>query len=578
MVSPEILARAKEWLSPEYDKETREAVMFMLEKDEHELLEAFHKSLEFGTGGLRGIMGVGPNRMNVYTVAMATQGLCNYLQAQFPHELERRVAIAHDSRHNSQMFAEVASKVFSANGIRVYLFDDLRPTPELSFAIRTLRCHCGVVLTASHNPKEYNGYKVYWSDGAQLPPKHASEVAAKMEELDIFEGPKTMDFNEALDKRIVEWIGRETDEAFLDEVMAMVNDYDTVKAAADSFHMVYTPFHGTGRVLIPEALRRLGIKHLHCEPRQMIKDGNFSTVVSPNPENPEGFYLSVDLANEVGADFILGSDPDADRVGLMIRDHDGKFIPLTGNQTGVLLFDYLIGALKRTGKMPANPVGLKTIVTTSMFNAVAEKNGIAHFDTFTGFKFIAEKKNALEGSGEGKVIFAFEESYGYMFGDYVRDKDAVTAAVLMAEMASYYSLKGIKLIDALESLYEKYGAYAEKTCNLVMPGLDGQKKMAQLMVNLRENAPKAIAGVEVVKTRDYLPGEEKDVKTGEVTKMELSESNVLSFILADGTVILVRPSGTEPKVKVYILAHGENLEATRAQVAEYVKWANSLAE
>ncbi|MBQ4428118.1 MAG: phospho-sugar mutase [Oscillospiraceae bacterium] len=568
----------EQWLASPHITAEERAELEAIKNDPKEIESRFQSYLAFGTAGLRGTMGAGTYKMNVHVIRHATQAFAEVVLAEGPEAAKKGVAICYDCRNNGDIFAREAACVMAANGIHVYLFDDMRPTPELSYAVRHYGCQAGINVTASHNPKEYNGYKVYWSDGAQLPPKHASEVAAKMEELDIFEGPKTMDFNEALDKRIVEWIGRETDEAFLDEVMAMVNDYDTVKAAADSFHMVYTPFHGTGRVLIPEALRRLGIKHLHCEPRQMIKDGNFSTVVSPNPENPEGFYLSVDLANEVGADFILGSDPDADRVGLMIRDHDGKFIPLTGNQTGVLLFDYLIGALKRTGKMPANPVGLKTIVTTSMFNAVAEKNGIAHFDTFTGFKFIAEKKNALEGSGEGKVIFAFEESYGYMFGDYVRDKDAVTAAVLMAEMASYYSLKGIKLIDALESLYEKYGAYAEKTCNLVMPGLDGQKKMAQLMVNLRENAPKAIAGVEVVKTRDYLPGEEKDVKTGEVTKMELSESNVLSFILADGTVILVRPSGTEPKVKVYILAHGENLEATRAQVAEYVKWANSLAE
>lgn len=566
------------WLTSPHITAEERAELEAIKNDPKEIESRFQSYLAFGTAGLRGTMGAGTYKMNVHVIRHATQAFAEVVLAEGPEAAKKGVAICYDCRNNGDVFAREAACVMAANGIHVRLFDDMRPTPELSYAVRHYGCQAGINVTASHNPKEYNGYKVYWSDGAQLPPKHAAEVAAKMEELDIFEGPKTMDFNEALDKRIIEWMGRETDEAFLDEVMAMVNDYDTVKAAADNFHMVYTPFHGTGRVLIPEALRRLGIKHLHCEPRQMIKDGNFSTVVSPNPENPEGFYLSVDLANEVGADFILGSDPDADRVGLMIRDHDGKFIPLTGNQTGVLLFDYLIGALKRTGKMPANPVGLKTIVTTSMFNAVAEKNGIAHFDTFTGFKFIAEKKNALEGSGEGKVIFAFEESYGYMFGDYVRDKDAVTAAVLMAEMASYYSLKGIKLIDALEACYEKYGAYAEKTINLVMPGLDGQKKMAQLMVSLRENAPKAIAGVEVVKTRDYLPGEEKDVKTGEVVKMELCDSNVLSFILADGTVILVRPSGTEPKVKVYILAHGENLEATRAQVAEYVKWANSLAE
>ena len=568
----------EKWLTSPCTSEEEKTELRAIRGDAKEIESRFQSLLSFGTAGLRGTMGAGTYRMNVHVIRHATQAFAEVVAAEGEEAKKAGVAICYDCRNNGDVFAREAASVMAANGINVRLFDDMRPTPELSFAVREYHCTAGINVTASHNPKEYNGYKVYWSDGAQLPPKHAAEVAAKMEELDIFTAPKTMDFEEAKKAGLITMMGAETDERFLSEVMAMVNDYESVAKAADTFKMVYTPFHGTGRILIPEALHRLGVKHLYCEPKQMVKDGNFSTVVSPNPENPEGFYLSVDLANEVGADFILGSDPDADRVGLMIRDHDGKFIPLTGNQTGVLLFDYLIGALRRAGKMPEKPVGIKTIVTTSMFNAVAEKNGIAHYDTFTGFKFIAEKKNALEGSGEGSVIFAYEESYGYMFGDYVRDKDAVTAAVLMAEMAAYYHLNGIKLIDALDACYEKYGAYAEKTINLVMPGLDGQKKMKKLMVDLRENTPKAIAGVAVKTLRDYLPGTETDLVTGEVTKMELSESNVLSFILADGTVILVRPSGTEPKVKVYILAHGENLEATRAQVPEYVKWANSLAE
>ena len=568
----------EKWLTSPCTSEEEKAELRAIRGDAKEIESRFQSLLSFGTAGLRGTMGAGTYRMNVHVIRHATQAFAEVVAAEGEEAKKAGVAICYDCRNNGDVFAREAASVMAANGINVRLFDDMRPTPELSFAVREYHCTAGINVTASHNPKEYNGYKVYWSDGAQLPPKHAAEVAAKMEELDIFTAPKTMDFEEAKKAGLITMMGAETDERFLSEVMAMVNDYDSVARAADTFKMVYTPFHGTGRILIPEALHRLGVKHLYCEPKQMVKDGNFSTVVSPNPENPEGFYLSVDLANEVGADFILGSDPDADRVGLMVRDHDGKFIPLTGNQTGVLLFDYLIGALRRAGKMPEKPVGIKTIVTTSMFNAVAEKNGIAHYDTFTGFKFIAEKKNALEGSGEGSVIFAYEESYGYMFGDYVRDKDAVTAAVLMAEMAAYYHLNGIKLIDVLDACYEKYGAYAEKTINLVMPGLDGQKKMKKLMVDLRENTPKAIAGVAVKTLRDYLPGTETDLETGAVTKMELSESNVLSFILADGTVILVRPSGTEPKVKVYILAHGENLEATRAQVPEYVKWANSLAE
>ena len=503
----------EKWLASPCTTEEEKAELRAIRGDEKEIESRFQSLLSFGTAGLRGTMGAGTYRMNVHVIRHATQAFAEVVAAEGEEAKKAGVAICYDCRNNGDVFAREAASVMAANGINVRLFDDMRPTPELSFAVREYHCTAGINVTASHNPKEYNGYKVYWSDGAQLPPKHAAEVAAKMEELDIFTAPKTMDFEEAKKAGLITMMGAETDERFLSEVMAMVNDYDSVARAADTFKMVYTPFHGTGRVLIPEALHRLGVKHLYCEPKQMVKDGNFSTVVSPNPENPEGFYLSVDLANEVGADFILGSDPDADRVGLMIRDHDGKFIPLTGNQTGVLLFDYLIGALRRAGKMPEKPVGIKTIVTTSMFNAVAEKNGIAHYDTFTGFKFIAEKKNALEGSGEGSVIFAYEESYGYMFGDYVRDKDAVTAAVLMAEMAAYYHLNGIKLIDALDACYEKYGAYAEKTINLVMPGLDGQKKMKKLMVDLRENTPKAIAGVAVKTLRDYLPGAETDLET-----------------------------------------------------------------
>ena len=333
-------------------------------------------------------------------------------------------------------------------------------------------------------------------------------------------------------------------------VTAMINDKETVAKVADTFKLVYTPFHGCGYKLVPEALRTLGIKHLICEPKQMVIDGDVPTVVSPNPENPEGFYLAIDLARENDVDFILGTDPDSDRVGIMIRDHSGEYRPVTGNQTGVLLLDYLIGAMRRSGKMPEEPVALKTIVTTEMARKVAESNGVTCYDTFTGFKFMAEKKNALEAAGEGKVIFSYEESYGYMLGDYVRDKDAVTASMLLTEMAAWYAAQGMTLFDALEKLYEKYGHYAEKTYNLVMPGLDGLKDMAQLMKNLRENPPAEISGVKVVTRKDYTDGSVVDCATGAKSAMELSGSNVLRFELADGTTILVRPSGTEPKIKV----------------------------
>ena len=373
-------------------------------------------------------------------------------------------------------------------------------------------------------------------------------------------------------------MGQETDEAFLSHVMAQVNDRAAVEKVADTFKMVYTPFHGTGYQLIPEALRRLGMKHVICVPEQMVIDGNFPTVVSPNPENPEGFYLAIDLARENDVDFILGTDPDSDRVGIMIRDHSGEYRPVTGNQTGVLLLDYLIGAMRRSGKMPEKPVALKTIVTTEMARKVAEVNGLDCYDTFTGFKFLAQKKDQLEESGQGKVIFSYEESYGYMLGDYVRDKDAVTASLMLTEMAAWYAGQGMTLYDALQALFAKYGHYGEKTLNLVMPGLDGLKKMAALMDALRQQPPADIGGTQVVCRKDYQDGSVVDVKTGEKTTMELSGSNVLRFELADGTTILVRPSGTEPKIKVYILTIGKDETERDENLAKYSQWVATLTK
>ena len=464
----------------------------------------------------------------------------------------------------------------AANGIPVRLFDALRPTPELSFAIREYGCTAGINITASHNPKEYNGYKVYWSDGAQLPPRHADQVAKKMRELDVFDSVRTMDYDQALAVGLITLMGGETDEKFLANVMEQVNDKAAVDAVADTFKMVYTPFHGTGYKLIPEALRRLGMKHVICVPQQMVIDGNFPTVASPNPENPEGFALAVELAKENGADFILGSDPDADRVGIMVNTGNGEFKVLTGNQTGVLLLDYLIGAKKRTGKMPVDPVALKTIVTTEMARKVAEVNGLKCYDTFTGFKFLAEKKDQLESSGQGNVIFSYEESYGYMLGSFVRDKDAVTAAVALTEMAAWYAGQGKTLYDAMLGLYEKYGYYGERTMNLVMPGLDGLRKMADLMAGLRANPPREVGGTAVTQWKDYQDGSVVNVQTGAKSAMELSGSNVLRYELADGTSVIVRPSGTEPKVKVYILAQGRDQVDCADKVARYVAWAESL--
>ena len=566
------------WLNSPALSAQEKAELESIRSDEKEKESRFFDQLSFGTAGLRGIMGVGLYRMNVHVIRHATQAFAQVILEEGAQAAQRGVAICFDCRNNSQTFAREAAQVMAANGIPVRLFQALRPTPELSFAVREYGCIAGINITASHNPKEYNGYKVYWEDGAQLPPKHADQVAKKMKELDVFTGVKTMPYDQAVAQGKITIMGQETDEAFLSHVMAQVNDRAAVEKVADTFKMVYTPFHGTGYKLIPEALRRLGMKHVICVPEQMVIDGNFPTVVSPNPENPEGFYLAVDIAKREGADFILGSDPDADRVGIMVNTGNGEFKVISGNQTGVLLLDYLIGAMKRSGKLPEKPVALKTIVTTEMARKVAEVNGLACYDTFTGFKFLAQKKDQLEESGQGKVIFSYEESYGYMLGDYVRDKDAVTASLMLTEMAAWYAGQGMTLYDALQALFAKYGHYGEKTLNLVMPGLDGLKKMAALMDALRQQPPADIGGTQVVCRKDYQDGSVVDVKTGEKTTMELSGSNVLRFELADGTSVLVRPSGTEPKVKVYVLTRGDDQAQCDERVARYAAWAESLKQ
>ena len=566
------------WLNSPALSAQEKAELESIRDDEKEKESRFFDQLSFGTAGLRGIMGVGLYRMNVHVIRHATQAFAQVILEEGAQAAQRGVAICFDCRNNSQTFAREAAQVMAANGIPVRLFESLRPTPELSFAVREYGCIAGINITASHNPKEYNGYKVYWEDGAQLPPKHADQVAKKMKELDVFTGVKTMPYDQAVAQGKITIMGQETDEAFLSHVMAQVNDRAAVEKVADTFKMVYTPFHGTGYKLIPEALRRLGMKHVICVPEQMVIDGNFPTVVSPNPENPEGFYLAVDIAKREGADFILGSDPDADRVGIMVNTGNGEFKVISGNQTGVLLLDYLIGAMKRSGKLPEKPVALKTIVTTEMARKVAEVNGLACYDTFTGFKFLAQKKDQLEESGQGKVIFSYEESYGYMLGDYVRDKDAVTASLMLTEMAAWYAGQGMTLYDALQALFAKYGHYGEKTLNLVMPGLDGLKKMAALMDSLRKQPPADIGGTQVVCRKDYQDGSVVDVKTGERSAMELSGSNVLRFELADGTSVLVRPSGTEPKVKVYVLTRGDDQAQCDERVARYAAWAESLKQ
>lgn len=566
----------EKWLvSPALTPEER-AELESIKNDPKEIENRFYGPLEFGTAGLRGTMCVGLHNMNIHVIRWATQGFADVIAAEGEEGKKRGVAVCMDSRNHSMEFARAAAEVCAANGIQVKIFDALRPTPELSFAVREYHCQAGINVTASHNPKEYNGYKVYWEDGAQLPPHHADAIAARLEQIDIFNDIKTMDFDEGVKAGLIEIIGEETDKLFMDNVLAQIHDKASVEKVADTFKLVYTPFHGCGYKLVPQALKALGIKHLLCEPKQMVIDGDFPTVVSPNPENPEGFYLAIDLAKANDIDFILGTDPDSDRVGIMIRDKAGEFQPVTGNQTGVLMLDYLINAMKREGTLPEKATALKSIVSTEMYRKVAEVNGLQCFDTFTGFKFLAEKKDQLENSGEGKVIIAFEESYGYMIGDFVRDKDAVTASMLLTEMAAWYATQGKTLFDALAELYEKYGYFAEKTFNLVMPGLDGLRDMANLMKGLRENVPTEISGVEVKQFKDYQDGSVIDMATGVKTTMELSNSNVVRFEMADGTSLIVRPSGTEPKVKVYVLTQGKDAADAQANVAKYGAWVDSL--
>ncbi|MBR0200335.1 MAG: phospho-sugar mutase [Oscillospiraceae bacterium] len=545
--------------------------------DEKEIESRFFAPLEFGTAGLRGTMKVGLHHMNVHVIRWATQAFANVICAEGEEAKRKGIAVAHDCRLNGEDFAREAACVMAANGIHVRIFDALRPTPELSFAVRYYGCTAGLNVTASHNPKEYNGYKVYWSDGAQLPPQHADAIAHQMEAIDIFSGFKTMDFEEGVKQGLIEVIGDETDEAFLENVMAQAIDTESVKKAADDLKIVYTPFHGCGYKLVPEALKRLGIKHLYPVPEQMVIDGNFPTVVSPNPENPEGFYLAVDLARKVGSDLIIGTDPDSDRIGTMVRKGD-EYVTITGNQMGVLLLDYIIQARKAMGKLPANAGAVSSIVSTAMSRAVCEANGVHFEDTFTGFKFMAERIATWEAAKSYQYVFAFEESYGYMVGDYVRDKDAVTAAMLVAEMAAHYSMEGKTLLDAMNDLYEKYGWFAEKTVNLVMPGLDGMRKMKALMDDLRTNPPEEIAGETVIRLRDYLDGSINVKGLGKVDRTPFFGSNVLYFELADGSSFIVRPSGTEPKIKVYLLVRGKSGEDCAAKVAKYSDYTESIGK
>ncbi len=562
------------WLAADALSDSERAELLAIENDPKEIEMRFSQGLTFGTGGLRATMKTGLNAMNRHTVAHATQGLACLILKE--GKAAAGVAVAHDSRNNSRLFAETAARVLAANGIQVYLFDGLRPTPELSFALRHLGCVAGINITASHNPKEYNGYKAYWEDGAQLPPEHADIVCAEIARLDVFRDVKLIDYNKAIESGIIKIIGAEIDEKYLAEVQAQAVNPQAVKAVADELRIVYTPLHGAGYRMVPEIMRRIGLKHLYTVDEQMITDGNFPTVEKPNPEYPAAFRLGVELANKVGSDLIVATDPDADRVGVMTRTRDGSFATITGNQMGALLVDYIITAYKETNTMPKNPYAVKTIVTSELAAKVCVANGVTIHNVLTGFKFIGEVIKNYEKTGDGSFLFGFEESYGYLKGTYARDKDAVVAAMLICEMTAFYKAKNMTLSDALSALFEKYGFCYETNVEIYMEGLDGAARMAALMDTMRNQPPKDFGGEPVVLVGDYLL--ETITENGVSRPTGLPKSNVLYYRLQNGDVIVARPSGTEPKIKFYYLLEGRDLAHTEAKLKAYQNTLDQFAK
>ena len=561
----------EKWLNSDALNETEKDTLRAMASDENEKKLRFSSGLSFGTAGLRGVMTVGMNALNRHTVAHATQGLAALILQE--NRADDGVVIAYDCRNNSALFAETAACVLAANNIRVYLFDDLRPTPELSFALRELKCVAGINITASHNPKQYNGYKAYWEDGAQLPPEHAATVSSEINKLDIFDDIKTMDYKAALAQGKITLIGEEMDEKFLSAVQSQAVNPSAVSKVADTLKIVYTPLHGTGHRLVPQIMKRIGLKHLYTVDEQMVISGDFPTVKKPNPEYPEVFELGIQLANKVGSDLIVATDPDADRVGVMTRTADGSFRTVTGNQMGALLLDYIITAYKETNTLPEEPYAVKSIVSTEMATRICRANGVEMFNVLTGFKFIGEVIKNHEQEGHGTFLFGFEESYGYLKGTYARDKDAVNASMLICEMTAYYKAKGMTLSDALNALFEKYGYCYEANRELYMEGVDGAEKMAALMNGLRQNPPTCFGSSPVVAVGDYLA--QTITRNGNSVSTDLPSSNVLSYELENGDVIVVRPSGTEPKVKFYYLLTAKDQADAEVKLDVYLNVINA---
>ena len=537
-----VMSKAQKWLEGNYDEATKAQVKYLIDNDKKELTECFYKDLEFGTGGLRGIMGVGSNRMNEYTVGMATQGLSNYLKECFAGQ-EVKVAVAHDSRNNSRFFAERVADIFASNGFKVYLFDELRPTPELSFAIRELGCQSGVVVTASHNPKEYNGYKAYWADGAQVTPPHDKNIIAEVEkitsidQIELGKNPENITI-----------LGKEFDDIYLARIKGLSMAPEAVAKNHD-MKIVYSPMHGAGVKLVPASLRNFGFTNIIMVEEQSVVDGNFPTVASPNPEERATMSMAIELARKEGAELVIATDPDADRIAIAVLDDKGEYVLLNGNQTMVLLLSYMLTRWGELGKLDGKQFVIKTIVTSEMVKAVADAYGVKCYDCLTGFKYIA--KIIRENEGKTTYIGGGEESFGFLAGDFVRDKDAVSACALAAEAMAWAKEKGLTLHEWLKELYVKYGFYREGLVSVVRKGKEGAEEIQKMMVDMRTNPPKTILGSPVVKINDFLSLEETNVVTGVKTPIEQDKSNVLQFFTEDGTKVSVRPSGTEPKIKFY---------------------------
>ena len=557
--------KAQIWLNGSFDSETKSKVKHLIDNDENELIESFYQDLEFGTGGLRGIMGVGTNRMNIYTVGMATQGFSNYILKQFPNEKQIKVAVAHDSRNNSRLFAETTANIFSANGFQVYLFDSLRPTPELSFAIRHFGCQGGVVVTASHNPKEYNGYKAYWNDGGQLVEPHDKNVITEVQKITSVDDVKFTGIKEN-----ITIIGSEVDEIYLEKIKELSLSPECIKNQSN-IKIVYTPIHGSGTKLVPMVLKKYGFNNITIVAEQETPDGNFPTVISPNPEVPDALRLAIEKAKQVGADLVLATDPDADRVGIAVRNNKNEFILLNGNQTGSILVYYLLTKWKQNGKLTGKEYVCKTIVTTELIKAMSDKFEVECFDVLTGFKYIAEL--IKENEGKKKFIGGGEESYGYLAGEFVRDKDAVMACALIAEAAAWAADNGKTFYELLLDIYSEYGLYKEDLINVVRKGKSGAEEIQQMMSDYRKNPPTAINNSKVIEIRDYQLKTIKNLSTGKESQINMPKSNVLQFFLEDGSKITVRPSGTEPKIKFYV-----GVKANLKSKTDFEKVDEELAE